>query len=60
MFVGDFTQGLEGPAVDEDGNLFFVNPDHNGAIGKISAKGDFEIYIDSLPNGSIANGIRFD
>ena len=60
VYVGDFTQGLEGPAVDKDGNLFFVNPDKNGTIGKISASGEFEIYIDSLPNGSVANGIRFD
>jgi len=59
-FVGDFTQGLEGPAVDADGNLFFVNPERNGTIGKVDPSGHFEIYIDSLPNGSVANGIRFD
>ncbi|MEP2025677.1 MAG: SMP-30/gluconolactonase/LRE family protein [Reichenbachiella sp.] len=59
-FVGDFTQGLEGPAVDTQGNLFFVNPERNGTIGKVDAKGKFEIYIDSLPEGSVANGIRFN
>ncbi|WP_422362077.1 SMP-30/gluconolactonase/LRE family protein [Reichenbachiella sp.] len=59
-FVGEFTQGLEGPAVDAEGNLFFVNPERNGTIGKLDIKGKFEIYIDSLPNGSVANGIRFD
>ena len=58
-FVSEFTQGLEGPAVDAVGNLFFVNPIKNGTIGKISPDGEFEIFIDSLPNGSIANGIRF-
>lgn len=58
--VGEFTQGLEGPAVDAEGNLFFVNPERNGTIGKVDANGIFEIYIDSLPNGSVANGIRFD
>lgn len=59
-YVGDFTQGLEGPVVDKGGNLFFVNPERNGTIGKVSSEGEFEIYIDSLPNGSVANGIRFD
>lgn len=60
VFVGEFSQGLEGPAVDSEGNLFFVNPKRNGTIGKINSGGAFEIWIDSLPNGSVANGIRFD
>lgn len=59
VFVGDFTTGLEGPAVDIEGNLFFVNPDHNGSIGKVDTKGNFELFIDNLPEGSTANGIRF-
>ncbi|WP_420579910.1 SMP-30/gluconolactonase/LRE family protein [Reichenbachiella sp.] len=59
-YVGTFTQGLEGPAVDARGNLFFVNPEKNGTIGKVDPNGNFEIYIDSLPDGSVANGIRFD
>lgn len=59
-FVGDFSQGLEGPAVDDSGNLFFVNPQRNGTIGKITPSGQFELYIDSLPGTSVANGIRFD
>ena len=25
-YVGEFTRGLEGPAVDFNGNLYFVNP----------------------------------
>ena len=59
-YVGDFTQGLEGPAVDKNGNLYFVNPTKNGTIGKVDGSTHkFEIFIDSLPNGSIANGIRF-
>ena len=61
VYVGDFTSGLEGPAVDRGGNLYFVNPHRNGAIGRVLAVNDsFEIFIDSLPNGSVANGIRFD
>ena len=61
VFVGEYTLGLEGPAVDKKGNLFFVNPYKNGSIGKVSViENIFEIFIDSLPNGSVANGIRFD
>lgn len=61
IFVSEFTKGLEGPAVDSEGNLFFVNPLRNGTIGKVNSEGNiFELAIDSLPNGSIANGIRFN
>jgi len=60
-FVGEFTAGLEGPAVDKNGNLFFVNPQKNGTIGKVTITNSaFRLLIDSLPNGSVANGIRFD
>ena len=60
VFVGEFSAGLEGPAVDKSGDLFFVNPKKNGTIGKAGAMdANFEILIDSLPNGSVANGIRF-
>ena len=58
VFVGEYTQGLEGPAVDKDGNLYFVNPKWSGSIGKIDSNGKFSLIIDSLPNGSVANGIR--
>ena len=55
VFVGDFTAGLEGPCVDKEGNLFFVNPERNGTIGKVTKEGEFELFIDSLPNGSFAS-----
>ncbi|MEO9964990.1 MAG: SMP-30/gluconolactonase/LRE family protein [Reichenbachiella sp.] len=58
VFAGSFTEGLEGPAVDREGNLYFVNPNKLGAIARVSIMGQLEIYIDSLPNGSVANGIR--
>ncbi len=58
-YVGEFTEGLEGPAVDAKGKLFFVNPDHQGSIGQVNAKGEFSMFIEQLPEGSIANGIRF-
>lgn len=59
LFVSEFTQGLEGPAVDAQGNLFFVNPLRNGTIGLVKGN-KFSLFIDRLPNGSIANGIRFN
>jgi gluconolactonase len=59
VFVGEYTSGLEGPAVDHDGNLYFVNPVHSGSIGKVDSEGKFSLFIEHLPEGSTANGIRF-
>lgn len=54
-----FTKGIEGPAVDKDGNLYAVNFKEQGTIGVVDQKGNGSIYI-KLPKGSIGNGIRFD
>ncbi|MGN6339822.1 MAG: SMP-30/gluconolactonase/LRE family protein [Ginsengibacter sp.] len=54
-----FTHGVEGPAVDKSGNVYAVNFDHQGTIGKVSPSGEASIFIE-LPEGSIGNGIRFD
>ncbi len=54
-----FTKGIEGPAVDKEGNLYAVNFKEEGTIGKINQKGEGEIFV-TLPNGSVGNGIRFD
>ena len=54
-----FTSGIEGPAVDRNGNLYAVNFSHQGTIGVIPEVGDSDIYI-QLPEGSIGNGIRFN
>ena len=59
VFVGQYTSGLEGPAVDQDGNLYFVNPTHSGSVGKVDTEGNFSLFIEHLPEGSTANGIRF-
>ena len=59
VFVGQYTSGLEGPAVDQDGNLYFVNPTHSGSVGKVDSEGSFSLFIEHLPEGSTANGIRF-
>ena len=54
-----FTQGIEGPAVAKDGNLYAVNYQQNGTIARVSGKNKVEQFI-HLPNNSIGNGIRFD
>jgi sugar lactone lactonase YvrE len=54
-----FTQGVEGPAVDNSGNLFAVNFKSEGTIGIVTEKGKAKLFI-TLPKGSTGNGIRFD
>ncbi len=54
-----FTKGIEGPAVNAEGDLFAVNIKEEGTIGIVNQKGEGEIYL-RLPEGSIGNGIRFD
>lgn len=60
-WIGDsqFTDGIEGPAVDRNGNLYAVNYQTQGTIGIVKDKGDAEVFVE-LPKGSIGNGIRFD
>jgi len=53
-----FTSGIEGPACDAAGNLYAVNYHHQGTIGKVTPAGESSIFAE-LPEGSIANGIRF-
>lgn len=54
-----FTGGIEGPAVDADGNLYAVNFEKEGTIGIVDPKGNASLFTE-LPNGSVGNGIRFD
>jgi gluconolactonase len=54
-----FTQGIEGPACDRQGNLYAVNYERNHTIGQITPEGHGDVFIE-LPNGSIGNGIRFN
>jgi len=56
---GGFTSGVEGPACDEDGNLYAVNYRKQGTIGKVTPTGEAEVFLE-LPPGSTGNGIRFD
>lgn len=54
-----FTGGIEGPAVDSNGNLYAVNFESEGTIGIVDEKGDASLFV-RLPNASVGNGIRFD
>ncbi|QOD59876.1 SMP-30/gluconolactonase/LRE family protein [Polaribacter haliotis] len=54
-----FTSGIEGPAVDSQGNLYAVNFQKEGTIGKVDKNGNASLLI-KLPKNSIGNGIRFD
>lgn len=56
---GSFTRGIEGPAVDDDGNVYAVNYGDQGTIGKVSPEGEASLFV-TLPEGSIGNGIRFN
>ena len=55
---GRFTSGIEGPGCDRAGNLYAVNYDRQGTIGKITPDGECGVFVE-LPDGSIGNGIRF-
>ena len=54
-----FTPGIEGPATDAEGNIYAVNYQEEGTIGKVSPEGEASIFL-RLPEGSIGNGIQFD
>jgi len=54
-----FTKGIEGPAVDSKGNLYAVNFQREGTVGLVDSEANASLFVD-LPEGSIANGIRFD
>lgn len=54
-----FTAGIEGPAVDKQGNLYAVNFGKEGTIGIVNEKGEGSIFT-KLPGKSVGNGIRFD
>ncbi|WP_242618832.1 SMP-30/gluconolactonase/LRE family protein [Alteromonas sp. KUL49] len=54
-----FTQGVEGPVVDEKGNLYAVNYQQQGTIGVVAPNGEHALFV-TLPEGSIGNGLRFN
>lgn len=56
---GSFTTNCEGPCVDKSGDLFVVNFQKDGTVGRIQAGKPVELWT-TLPAGSIANSIQFD
>lgn len=56
---GGFTPGIEGPACDSEGNLYAVNYERQGTVGRVTPAGECSLFLE-LPNGSVGNGIRFD
>jgi sugar lactone lactonase YvrE len=57
--VNSFTEGIEGPNCDADGNVYAVNFQKQGTIGKVTPEGKAELWLE-LPNKSVGNGIVFD
>jgi sugar lactone lactonase YvrE len=57
--VNSSTIGIEGPAADKHGNVYYVNYSHQGTIGMLSSEGESSVFTE-LPEGSIGNGIRFN
>lgn len=54
-----FSSNIEGPAFDKKGNLFVVNFEKDGTIGRVKPNGQAELFL-TLPEGSTANSIQFD
>ena len=57
--VNSFSSGVEGPAVDSEGNLYAVNYGERGTIGIVTSGGVASKFL-TLADGSIGNGIRFN
>ena len=57
--AGSFTAGIEGPAVDREGNLYCVACRDRRDIARVTPDGRISIFA-LLPEGSFGNGIRFD
>jgi signal peptidase len=58
--AGEYTFGIEGPAADSNGNLYVVNFGKPGTIGMVPAGMAASKLFLTLPEGSVANSIRFD
>jgi gluconolactonase len=54
-----FTNNIEGPNVDSNGNLYVVNFQRDGTIGLVHANGTVELFA-TLPEGSTGNAIVFN
>jgi gluconolactonase len=57
--VNSFTAEIEGPACDRAGNIYAVSFARKPTIGRVTPDGRTEVFLE-MPEGSLANGIRFD
>ena len=57
--AGEYTFGIEGPAVDDKGNLYVVNFAKQGTIGRLAAGSSRSELFATLPEGSVSSAIRF-
>jgi sugar lactone lactonase YvrE len=57
--AGEYTFGIEGPAVDSAGNLYVVNFQRAGTIGRLRPGASASELFATLPEGSVGNSIRF-
>jgi sugar lactone lactonase YvrE len=57
---GEYTFGIEGPAVDATGTLYVVNFGKQGTIGALRPGASMSELFTVLPEGSVGNAIRFD
>ena len=58
--IGEYTFGIEGPAVDATGTLYVVNYQKQGTIGRLPFSALKSELFAELPPGSIGSAIRFD
>src|ERR1700752_4431034 len=58
--AGEYTHGIEVPAVDQQGNLLFDHFGKPGSIGNLSPGASQSELFAVLPEGSVGNAIRFD
>jgi len=58
--AGEYTFGIEGPAVDHRGNLYVVNFGKAGTIGRLARGAARSELFAALPEGSVGVAIRFD
>ena len=54
-----FTAGIEGPGCDAGGNVYAVNYQKQGTIGRVTPDCKAEVWAE-LPGKSVGNGIVFD
>ena len=54
-----FSGNIEGPDFDRQGQLYVVNYQRDGTIGKVNPDGTCELFLE-LPAGSNANSIKFN